>query len=345
MLNRFENCGCIYVAFGFEYVMFAAHSAVTLKKHNPRLSTTLVTNVPIDPMMHDGVSLFDNVLYQDEPSENNRKSKVAVDQYASYEKTLYLDCDVEIWGDLSPIFFMLDYFDIAVRASILPARKTFELFDGIPATELHLPLWNSGVIAFRRNGKVRQVFELWRNIYSKEGMASDQPAFTRALLGTRDLTIFPLSPVWNAMPSSTGELTLIEKAPHQVRVFHYREPHIRPNVVREIYKDYQALNPGLRPDLCSDTQRGESLKKEQERFELLYYYYSVFTRPLDNRFGRWWMLRQARVFRRLLRFFFVLRSYVRGDDPITPKRDRRGAGKRFAKVKRSSLGTGTNAGP
>ena len=39
--------GVLYVAFGLEYLVMAAHSALTVKRHSPDLGTQLVTNLPV----------------------------------------------------------------------------------------------------------------------------------------------------------------------------------------------------------------------------------------------------------------------------------------------------------
>ena len=40
--DPFKSCGCIYVAFGFDYLLLAAYSDQTLKRDNIGLAVTLV---------------------------------------------------------------------------------------------------------------------------------------------------------------------------------------------------------------------------------------------------------------------------------------------------------------
>jgi hypothetical protein len=330
--DQFKDCGCIYTAFGFEYLMLAAHSAATLKRHNPGLRATVITNVPVKHAIQDDVQLFDEIIYFDRSSALNRDARLSANLISRYHKTLMLDCDTEVRGDLSPIFSLLDNYDVAVRLLNRVTKASFEVFDGRLAHELNLSEWNAGVIFFRDTEKTRELFERWRDIFQREAMTRDQPAFMRAVLATRGLCLLPLSPLWNAKPGRLYESDLLETEPAHIRIFHYREPFAHPQVAKAIYRTYSTLGlqwaDGVAAELverCSD---------ERKRFNVLYYYYALLLTPFDNAWGR----RLLRVYwvKRLKTLLFIawfrLRSSFLREAAIRPGRDRRVAGERFPKA-------------
>jgi hypothetical protein len=265
--GEFKGCGCVYTAFGFEYLMLAAHSASTLKRHNPNLQTTVITNVPVEQIVQGQIPLFDEIIYQDQPSAMNRAVKIQANLLSRYDKTLILDCDTEVWGDLSPIFKLLDDYDIAVRLLNRVTKASFEVCDGRMAHELNLSEWNTGVIFFRNTAKARELFERWREIFHREAMSRDQPAFMRAVLSTRGLCLLPLSPLWNAKPGPLYEDELLEAEPESIRILHYREPFARPEVAKAIYRTCRDLQ--VRWVVGVDADLSWPFREESGRFDVL----------------------------------------------------------------------------
>lgn len=328
-----KGCGCVYVAFGFEYLMMAAHSALTLKRHNPSLPVTLITNVPIRPLLRPSTPVFDRVIYRQESSDRNRYEKLSIDLTCPYERTLYLDCDTEVWGDVSPAFLMLDDYDLAVRQLTKVTKALFDLANGRTARSLHLSEWSSGVIFFRKSEGTAEMFRRWRERFGQEGMTRDQPSFMRAILETPGLRLFPLSPLWSALPWRFYERDLVEEAPEQIRIIHYREPARRPEVARAIYRTFRALDVSIDEALpISDSVR-TSVAAEQTRFHVLYRHYSVFLAPFDNRLGRrLFRWRNGLLFRFPYRLFLILRWRVIRDVVIRPGRDKKASGRNFPRV-------------
>jgi hypothetical protein len=67
-----------------------------------------------------------------------------VNSYCPFQKTLFLDFDTEVNGDLTPMFDCLHRFDIIAKLNSEPTSKNFSVSPKIPAYAF--PTWNTGVI-------------------------------------------------------------------------------------------------------------------------------------------------------------------------------------------------------
>ncbi len=143
------NLGIIYLAVGERFYAEALESVKSLKLSMPDISVTLFTRecgVSIS-------SIFDAVLVADDVHPHHAKIKAMI--RSPYDRTLYLDSDTRVYGDLQDIFALLDRFDIA--AAHAPIRQVFEQRD-LPDS---FPEYNGGVVAYRDNDKVRCFFDSW----------------------------------------------------------------------------------------------------------------------------------------------------------------------------------------
>jgi len=99
---------------------------------------------------------------------------------APYTRCLFLDTDTFALDDLSPIFALLDRFDLAALQDVNRGWN-YQLPD-VPVT---FSEFNTGVLAFRRDAKLRELFQDWRTRYDAlrqtYGFVNDQPAFRQAL--------------------------------------------------------------------------------------------------------------------------------------------------------------------
>ncbi len=251
MLIRDHGAACeiIYVAFGYDYLIMAAHSAATAKKHNPGIICSVVTNVKFDNNLVQPSSPFDHVIVVEKESQFNREIKTNIHQYAHLERCLYLDCDTEIRGSLEPVFRCLDRFDVAMKINYLPTKKNYEIAPGIAGSQF--PIWNSGVFFFRKNERTEKLFNNWARIYFAAGKKSDQPALAQAVYQTPEIRLLTLNVIWNAFPSDQRNL---KKRFTDVIIWHYRELRLWPEVAPLLYKMHQSFNRSL---LCLDTVKHE----------------------------------------------------------------------------------------
>lgn len=208
----------VYVANGEGFVREAAASMATLWRHNPELDVTLVTDL--------GERARDVV---GPPAGNLHIALHDSPEYTMYDKidaligragtrTLFLDTDTYVCGDLSAVFEVLDRFDVAaVQAWGRPGFGHGELAR-VPET---FPEFNTGVIAFRNGPAIDAFFGRWKELAAelRAEVTHDQPAFRLALYES-ELRPLALPPEFNFRVPFPGF------ACGPVKILHGRSPNM-----------------------------------------------------------------------------------------------------------------------
>ncbi len=119
-----------------------------------------------------------------------------------FERTLYLDCDTKIVGNIDSIFDLMNRFDIAATHDLIRKderkSKKYPDYAIIPDS---FPEYGGGVILFRKNKVVEEFFKLWQKNFkewfdlTKE--ERDQPSFRVSLWQSNDLHLYTLPPEFN----------------------------------------------------------------------------------------------------------------------------------------------------
>ncbi|MBM9513005.1 putative nucleotide-diphospho-sugar transferase [Desulfogranum marinum] len=240
-MNKYSGLELVYVAFGFEYLLMATHSAQTAKKHNPEITCTVVTNLPIK----DGSSLynfFDTIVCVDLENNKNRDIKTSVIDFVSKSNCAFIDCDVEILGDLLPVVKCLERYDIAAKLTSLPTRKDYEIDNHVHGSVF--PQWNSGVIFFRKNNRIEHFFRDWKKFYDALGKRSDQPGFAKAIYENPDLRMLSLGCIWNTFEIDL-QLLKKQKMLNECRIWHYRDPRHFPEVAIRIFGYFEEVKGAI----------------------------------------------------------------------------------------------------
>ena len=181
--------GVLYIALNDRTDVYALRSCKSLRKHMD-IATRLVTDQHVREKEHNAV--FDDVVHVplnfgdpelDSLPQAPDKGLIAKVKHMwdnSFDFCLFLDVDTFVLDDLSDVFQLLkDGNDLAVAVDsggLIPA-------DEIPTA---FPLFNTGVIAWRKNKKTEQLFQRWWAVYEaitkeKRSGWGDQPAFRKAL--------------------------------------------------------------------------------------------------------------------------------------------------------------------
>ncbi|WP_291322921.1 putative nucleotide-diphospho-sugar transferase [Desulfonatronospira sp.] len=274
--NMTQN-GLIYVAFGYEYLLMAAYSAYTAKKHNPDISCTVVTNLKISHKERLN-TYFDHIHEENLENKFNRHIKTSIIEYAPFIKGAYLDCDTEVRGDLSPILSCLERFDVVLKLNPHPSVKDYRISQDIHGSEF--PMWNGGVVFFRNNKSAQRLLADWKKYFLEMGKKSDQPALARAIFENPDIRVLSVNYVWNTFPT---DLALKKRGQSsKCRIWHYRNPQDFPEVAKNIYEHHSHISSAI--------QRHHGLDQEIERIERRYsmlaspYYQSELLRPFYLKF-------------------------------------------------------------
>jgi len=183
--------GVLYVATGRRYILSAIHSARSVRRHNPDLPIHLFADwqaqgfdFETNPAPFTSVGSINAGHY---------RSKVDYSVETPFEHTLYLDTDTRVLTDITPLFDLLDRFDIAVAHA--PNRLTRLMNWRVPVP-VSFPQFNCGVMVYKNSEKVMKFLRDWIEAFHQAGFRSDQITF-RELVWLSDLRVATLAPEYN----------------------------------------------------------------------------------------------------------------------------------------------------
>jgi hypothetical protein len=168
-----SSAGFVYVATGEKYMNEAVRSVRSLREHNPGIRVCLLADR--DPPS----GLFDDIISIPKPAFGFADKLHMV--RAPYQRAVFLDTDTLIVGDISGLFRLLEFHDIAAKLEVYPGWD----YD-FPELPKEFIEYNTGVIAFRKTPHVEQFFTDWTTEYhslaaSSRRFNTDQPSFRRTL--------------------------------------------------------------------------------------------------------------------------------------------------------------------
>lgn len=180
--------GYLYAVCGEKYIKEAIKSAKSLRKVQPECSIAIISDKPCSPD-----SVFDHHVYArtSGPEERSFFYKVKhIYKNTLYEKTFFVDSDTWFYGRTDHLFDLLEYFDIC--ASFESNDHTPVIVSG-KCLKGYLPVYNTGVILFKKNAGNDVFFEAYEKEYedmlnhwsSKAGFPNDQQAFMRAYIRSK----------------------------------------------------------------------------------------------------------------------------------------------------------------
>jgi hypothetical protein len=178
--------GILYVVNGKNYFDAAVRSAMQVARTNSELGIAIISD-----QEHSG-SPFHYTASMPKGSHRRKQQYLAL---SPFEETLYLDSDTFVTTRLSDMFEVLKRFDVAgvqVRYREKPMRlRNFKA--EIPAA---FPQINTGVLLYKRNAAVFDLFNAWSECYESGGFKRDQIPF-REVLWLSDVRFYTLAPEYN----------------------------------------------------------------------------------------------------------------------------------------------------
>lgn len=209
--------GVLYINNGEGFVNEARISAESLKEQNSEIDTAIITDQDEVP------EVFDKHIKVDNPNPEVI-SKVRHLEKTPFEKTLFLDSDIYVDDGVSELFEVLEEFDLACAHA---SRRT-DLREEVPES---FPLFNTGVIAFRKNDSTERFLQDWKEKYMEEAEGNsrkietdeglkkkpvpDQPSFRQTIYNT-EVRIAPLTMRYNCRHGFLGYVD------GKVKMFHGR---------------------------------------------------------------------------------------------------------------------------
>jgi hypothetical protein len=176
--------GFVYVATGKAYLPEAFRSAESLRRHHPDAPICLITDHPPEDR-----GPFTEIREPEGAVRHTPIDKVLAYE-APYDRVIFLDTDTFVLDDLTPVFRMLERFDLALLQDVNRGWN-YEL----PDVPVSFSEFNTGVMAFRKSAAMADFFAAWSREYdemrNEYGFVTDQPSFRRTLFHS-DLRVAPL---------------------------------------------------------------------------------------------------------------------------------------------------------
>lgn len=181
--------GFVYAAAGPDYLTLARRSARALRLVQPDAQIDLFADRVIDDPVFDRIIPLHRV---------SRRPKMEALRRSRFARTLYLDADVIPLAPLSPLFALLDRFDLGMAIELRhnDVRNKLQL-PGLAVPEA-FPTMNSGVILCRANPQTQDFLADWE-ARTHDGTHKIDQRLLRALLFQSRLHIATLPPEWNVM--------------------------------------------------------------------------------------------------------------------------------------------------
>ena len=273
----------VFVAFGIEYLAMAVNAGRTLRTASPGVGTVVVTNVPAYRAFLEAE--FDSVVVVDEPDTANRLAKLRADEFVTSDVAVYLDADIEVTGDIRPVFSLLDRHDVLLHAFRVPTKFRFAITDHLEGSMM-AQFWGA-VIFFRRNARSRALFAAWTDRFEQSGIRRDQPALQRAVLDLPDVRVLPLNMVWGSTDDEVGRHADLAREPARIR--HYGAPESDPDVLRRVAAAHDAVVAALPVPVRSSVEVRSSVLRYARLRRL-----TTIPRPLHGLARTLWRLQDLR---------------------------------------------------
>jgi len=251
----------IFVAYGLDYVAMALNAVRSLRATNEDVSSVLVTNLA---GAHELLRAnFDVVVHEDRPDADNRLAKFGAIDHATEDEVALLDVDLEILGDLRPMFSLLRHADLLIHPVRLPTKFDFLLAEGLKGA--HLTQFIGYLLVFRRNEQVQRLFHAWEQRFIESGIRRDQPALQRAILDCPDMKLLPLNMIWGTTPEEAAMYAdgLARREP--IRILHYGSPQLDAGVLSRVGQAHDEIVAAL-PAAQRDSQE---VQEAVERYRML----------------------------------------------------------------------------
>lgn len=182
------EAGIVYVATGTAYRDECQISAASVREHMPDVPITLFSDEAVTG------NNFDSVHVLSDPSYDSSDVIECLLQ-TPYDRTIFLDTDIYIDGDISELFDMMDSFDVGV---VIDPTHTCPRDSPVPIVPSTFPEYNTGMIAYRSNPQTDSLLSSWRSLYEYHNSPADQPSF-RDSVYLSDVRLLTLPPEYNCL--------------------------------------------------------------------------------------------------------------------------------------------------
>jgi hypothetical protein len=190
--------------------------------------------------------IFDVVLNLEDP-EYSSVDKPKNLLKSPFEKTLYLDCDTILLGDISELFDLLDQYELLVTTDPNEAGKILEPDSGDSEVPSPLPIFQTGVLGYRQTSNVDSLIKTWYKVAVKSSYSYEQTAFREAMY-KHGVYWMSFSDLYNCLIGWPMQVT------GEVKIIHGNINNISPRKIKDITK---ILNSKSGPRLLYDPPKSQ----------------------------------------------------------------------------------------
>jgi hypothetical protein len=173
-----NSFGVVYVATGQQCASEVIKSAKSLRTSNPSVQVVAFTDQSRLVLLKQS-GIFNNVLEVNDPSYN-WNDKIFGFINTPFQRTIIIDTDTAVIGDISEIFGALEYADLLAVQSPRQFNFTWEKTEYPACIVQH----NTGVVAFNSNETTEHFFRQWQGLRIEHLDVQDQVTFRKAVLKT-----------------------------------------------------------------------------------------------------------------------------------------------------------------
>ncbi len=212
-----HSIGIVYLTFGSSSAKGALLSYQSLLQLGVRIPATSIGTVALPDIRL--VPWSGRAPWHPEEGEGKfyaGEIKPFLCDLSPYDWTLYLDADTEFYGNPVPGFEKLRDFDILGREHEIKIRAALAwrqswwsragIFKTIEYCGERAPLFNTGVLFFRKTPDVRELFQDWYSQWVKYPVWDEQLALMRAMAEHPEIKKEVLPVQWNGKEKIPGQI-------------------------------------------------------------------------------------------------------------------------------------------
>ncbi|HWJ72098.1 MAG TPA: putative nucleotide-diphospho-sugar transferase [Kaistia sp.] len=199
----------VYAATGRDFVIEAAISARSVKRHMPDVPVLIVTDQQVECPYFDRVIPTKTGPRGATTEKCAKLSKMQAIRASSAKTILYLDSDTYVMNDLRPTAAYSDY-DIAMAHDTWQFSNIYREFNnGLPEVDSpeFLPYFNSGVMFIRRSFATMRLVDLWATNYASDSRIERDQLVLHDLVHRSGLRVLVLPPSFNVRSAEPIQLS------------------------------------------------------------------------------------------------------------------------------------------
>ncbi len=236
----FPRKGYVYAVCGPEkYYREAVESARTLKTVDAKAHTTLITGGGHQDMREE---VFDVVREVEQGGGESTDwldgltfKASTVYEHSPYDRSFFVDSDTYFVDNCRGLFRLLNHFDLSMSQAPVATKPFYSGDEKITGYRSY----NSGVILFKKNERVKALFARWKEALRDVGGELDQRILTDVLLQSA-VDVHSLPKNWNA------RIQFFDGYTDRVHLIHGRHPNLdRIARLMNVTKDNRAWLPFL----------------------------------------------------------------------------------------------------